>query len=664
MLVRYHLFYYAIFALLVVVCRFVHPLFLIALAFYSLFLVRRTSFRHLLVAIVLSLPLLRMLNVPRLPHYLSGRVVTINTNHIIVKTTYGKVKVYTKDHFLYQDEIRFSARSIKIHEAANDNGFSEDHYLKGAHIIGKMYMTHLYKKQSHFSLANLLEEHFSHNVKLRSYQRLFILGLKDEEIKSDYSAMTSLSIVHMFALSGMHVMILYSLLFQLYGFAMPKKIAHILAEITIGLYVFMIPFNISLHRAFFVLVLGDIFKKHLNRLDILGLLIIGHLLYNPYVIYSISFVFSYFIYLIVILTKDLKGSPLLIYLSTIPIVLSLNFSVNLVSFLLADLLMPFVEGFYIITLGSLFFAIFKPVLSLMIYVFTNILKMTGDLSSAITFQKPTLLFMGLYYYAYFTLLYRREMHQPSKRTVLFLCALMISFHVYSKYKIYSEIGMINVGQGDCSYFRLPYNQGNYLIDTGGNIRYDVATTTVIPFLKSQGIDHLDGVYISHTDYDHSGALSSLKEHFKVKKVIMSPETEKTIGPMTIKFLKTGHHYGNKNDDCNIQYVTLHDYHYLFTGDLSEVGEKALLKKYHHLDVDVLKVGHHGSKHSSSVSLFEMIHPKIAFIGVGENNFYGHPSDIVIKRLQERNIYILRTDQDGNFCVRDYGYHHYVFKHHT
>jgi competence protein ComEC len=60
----------------------------------------------------------------------------------------------------------------------------------------------------------------------------------------------------------------------------------------------------------------------------------------------------------------------------------------------------------------------------------------------------------------------------------------------------------------------------------------------------------------------------------------------------------------------------------------------------------------------------MIHPKIAFIGVGENNFYGHPSDIVIKRLQERNIYILRTDQDGNFCVRDYGYHHYVFKHHT
>ena len=74
MLVRYHLFYYAIFALLVVVCRFVHPLFLIAFAFYSLFLVRRTSFRHLLVAIVLSLPLLRMLNVPRLPHYLGGRV--------------------------------------------------------------------------------------------------------------------------------------------------------------------------------------------------------------------------------------------------------------------------------------------------------------------------------------------------------------------------------------------------------------------------------------------------------------------------------------------------------------------------------------------------------------------------------------------------------------
>lgn len=662
MLIRYHLFYYALFVLLVSLTRFVHPIFLIALIAYSFFLVKRTSFRYLFIAILLALPLLRNISTPRLPHYLSGRVVNINKNNIVVKTKYGKVKVYTKSHFHYQDEISFSAKPLAMHDAANDHGFSEKNYLAGAHIIGKMYMTALHQKKSHFSLANVFESHFSHDATLKSYQRLFILGIKDEEIQSDYQAMTSLSIVHMFALSGMHVMILYHVLAQLYGLLLSKKIAHCIAKITIAFYVFSIPFNISLQRAFLMLVLTDLLKKKCNSLDVLGLLIIAHLIYNPYVIFSISFVFSYFIYFIVLITNRLKGQSILIYLSTIPIVLSLNFTVNLISFLLADLLIPYVEVFYIITVGSMFFSILKPVLLVMVYIFSQILRMTSVLSSTLTFQKPTLLFMGLFYYAYFTILLHLDMHLLIKRQILFLTSLMISFHIYSTYKIYSEVGMVNVGQGDCIYLSLPFNKGNYLIDTGGNIRYDVATTTLIPFLKAKGIDHLDAVYISHSDYDHSGALESLRSHFKVKKVITTYQKKKTVGPMTMTFLKKDHRYGNQNDDCNVQYMTLNGYHYLFTGDLSEVGEKDLLKRYHHLDVDVLKVGHHGSKHSSSVSLFEMIHPKIAFIGVGENNFYGHPSDLVIQRLKQRNVYILRTDQNGNFCIRDYGHNHYIFKH--
>jgi competence protein ComEC len=108
-------------------------------------------------------------------------------------------------------------------------------------------------------------------------------------------------------------------------------------------------------------------------------------------------------------------------------------------------------------------------------------------------------------------------------------------------------------------------------------------------------------------------------------------------------------------------VTLHGWNYLFTGDLGIEGEHDLYQKYKHIDCDVLKVGHHGSAGSSSVELFEMVHPRIAMIGVGRNNLYGHPTKIVLNRLEERGIMILRTDQDGNFTIRSYGNDHYIFR---
>ena len=664
MFVRYHLIYYAIFSLLLVISEYVHPIFALVLAIYVIFMILRVGWKSLIICVILAVPLLRTISTPSIPRELHGYVVAKGTNNIVIKTDVGKIKVYTEKSFRYLDEITFTSEALEIRPSQNDNGFDESHYLKGAHIVGKVTMKKLLRSQHHFSFANVIEDHLSQNKTMRSYQRLFLLGMKDEEIKEDYASMTSLSIVHMFALSGMHIAILYSLLSQAFGLILPKNQAKWAAKIAIGFYVWSIPYNISLHRAFGVLILNDVLKKKFNSLDTLSMLVIGHLIYNPYVFYSTSFVFSYFVYLMVILTARYKYNTVLIYMSSLPLVMSMNYQVNILSFLLADLLMPFVEGFYVLTLGATVFSILKLPLSLMLYIFGNLLRMTQALSRFLSFQKPTLLFIGLYYYAFLMILYHLDDAHSIKKYILFLTSLLIAFHIYSIYKPYSEVGMVNVGQGDCSYIRLPWHEGNFLIDTGGNRHYDVATYNVIPFLRSKGIDHLDTVYISHGDFDHCGALDSLKLHYPVKKVIKTYQKPKTIGPMTIRFLKRTKTFGNENDDCQVQYVTLHGLHYLFTGDISAEAESNLVDHYKTLDVDVLKVAHHGSRYSSSVKFFEMVSPKIAFIGVGKNNFYGHPGDIVIKRLNERGVYILRTDQDGNFCIRDYVFMsgHYVFKH--
>ena len=85
------------------------------------------------------------------------------------------------------------------------------------------------------------------------------------------------------------------------------------------------------------------------------------------------------------------------------------------------------------------------------------------------------------------------------------------------------------------------------------------------------------------------------------------------------------------------------------------------KKYGEIDVDVLKVAHHGSGYSSSVTFFQMVHPRIAMIGVGEHNLYGHPARIVIRRLEERKIKILRTDLDGSFSIITYLGEHLIYR---
>ena len=100
----------------------------------------------------------------------------------------------------------------------------------------------------------------------------------------------------MFALSGMHIHLLYKCLSLIKTFVR-VDIADIIIKILLGFYVFSIPYHISLHRAFYMLVIYDLVKEKFNQLDVLSLLILFNVIKNPYIIFSISFVFSYFIYL-------------------------------------------------------------------------------------------------------------------------------------------------------------------------------------------------------------------------------------------------------------------------------------------------------------------------------------------------------------------------------
>ncbi|MBQ8192818.1 MAG: MBL fold metallo-hydrolase [Bacilli bacterium] len=176
----------------------------------------------------------------------------------------------------------------------------------------------------------------------------------------------------------------------------------------------------------------------------------------------------------------------------------------------------------------------------------------------------------------------------------------------------------------------------------------------------------------HGDQDHIGGALTLVENFKVEKVIFNCGEFNDLEKYLIKVLNkekipyyscikelnidnnklhflNNREYDNENDNSNVIYTELNGYKFMFMGDASITTEKEILNKYNLSDIDVLKVGHHGSETSSSKEFINAINPKYSIISVGKNNRYGHPNKEVLGNLENSKIY--RTDQDGSIMFK-------------
>ena len=141
-------------------------------------------------------------------------------------------------------------------------------------------------------------------------------------------------------------------------------------------------------------------------------------------------------------------------------------------------------------------------------------------------------------------------------------------------------------------------------------------------------------------------LSKVLDQKKIK--YYSCIKELNINDNTLYFLNNKD-YGNENDNSSVIYTKLKNHKFLFMGDAGVGVEEDLIEKYNLQDIDVLKVGHHGSKTSSGKEFINEINPKYSIISVGKNNRYGHPNKEVINVLENSKIY--RTDKDGSIMFK-------------
>ena len=124
--------------------------------------------------------------------------------------------------------------------------------------------------------------------------------------------------------------------------------------------------------------------------------------------------------------------------------------------------------------------------------------------------------------------------------------------------------------------------------------------------------------------------------------------ELNIDSNKLYFLNTKE-YDNENDNSNVIYTELNGYKFMFMGDASSTTEKEIMSIYNLPDIDVLKVGHHGSRTSSTIEFINEINPKYSIISVGKNNRYGHPNKETLDNLKDSKIY--RTDINGEIQIK-------------
>jgi competence protein ComEC len=241
---------------------------------------------------------------------------------------------------------------------------------------------------------------------------------------------------------------------------------------------------------------------------------------------------------------------------------------------------------------------------------------------------------------------------------------------------------LNVGQGDGALLRTP--GGRWLVIDAGPVsgRDDAGRRVVAPFLERQGARELAAILVSHAHADHMGGVLWLLRRFRVGAVIEpgAPVPDPSYGALlsaldsagipwhparagerftldgvrfTVLHPRPGwSEWGEDvNEDSVVLLVEYGQFQALFTGDAGFPVEAALRSSVG--PVDLLKVGHHGSRGSTGGEWLDSLRPLAAVISVGRND-YGHPSPETLDRLEHRRVPVLRTDQDGTISVRTDG----------
>ena len=506
---------------------------------------------------------------------------------------------------------------------------------------------------------------------------------------------------HVLAVSGLHLGLLYSFLcrFKRKKRSIPADIAIVLA---LSAYTALAGFTASVVRACLMIFI-HIAGNHLNRrYDLISSTCVSMIIIlavNPMQIYSAGFQMSFLAVItlgimIPLIQKKIKGILLpMIAVQTgmVPYTMYVFNYVSLTS-VISNIPVYFIAA-AMIPAGILVIAfcwlpvIAKPA-AMITGLFVKLLLWCNDftyMGGVFTFDvaSPSVIFLAVYYIFIFymcseagqiALIRRNYKKIAAVFAAAVICGAGCSVYLSDGFEK-TDMVFVDVGQGDCLHIKA--GGKNLLIDGGGSFNYNVGKSTLKPYLLKNGVTKIDMAIATHLHTDHYQGLKELSQTYRIKKLgvyeansVNENHLKKEFKTDEILYLAAGDvinmgrnvsvevlspDRGNpldekdENKNSLVLRVNVKGSSVLMTGDIDEKGEKTLIADTD-IKADILKIAHHGSRYSSCEKFIAVAAPKIAVIQVGKNT-YGHPSEEVIKRLENHKITVLRNDEQGAVGIR-------------
>ena len=584
-----------------------------------------------------------------------------------LETFYLKVDKESTYDFL--DIIKVIGTKSKIDFTTLESQFDFNYYLFSKDVdcqINSNEISYIFNFPlgNYFLKTTFLNQFKNELVKDYLGSMLFSYSVYDNE---NINKLREIQVVAIISLTGTYLnFALYSLK-KLYFLKFEEKESTILAFLT------FLPFLLTNLNKFVVIrvivfYLFNFFNKfYLNRrferIEVISLIGLAFIFPSPRIIFQSSFYISFTIYFFLMLIgnnfnnyKNIEKKFLMqivIFIIVLPFTISSNYSFNILSIIIIFIISPLNKGIFIIGVLSFFFLPYNVVDFILKYL-TEFIMLFDKLNLNIHVPEFNSLMYLVYYALVILFFYYFEIKHKRKLIpiALFEVSLLVLYVIPIENSFTYQVTFINVGQGDSTLVRIKNH--SYLIDTGGLTYNDIATNSLIPFLKKNRIYSLDAVFLTHNDFDHSGGFESLADHFDVKNVYDYSnfnEFDSTIFKVdNLNIYKDL--WEDENDKSLVLKFELGDTSFLIMGDAPSKIEEQIIKDNPTLDIDILKVGHHGSKTSSSLEFLKVVTPKEAIISCGKNNIYHHPNEETLENLKKVNARIRRTDIEGSITYKN------------
>ncbi|PTO40283.1 DNA internalization-related competence protein ComEC/Rec2 [Enterococcus mundtii] len=602
-------------------------------------------------------------------------------------------------------ELRVTGSYQTPETLRNRYAFDTVNYLKGARISGQFHGNDfqvLPYKRGGLTLFRDLRGKAINYVKKRypkkigMYMNALLFGFRDAAFRESETIFKATGLLHLFAVSGMHVHFYLGFLYYLF------RRSGCLLSITIipltlltGIYILLAGGSFSVVRAGSLFILKLVFKLasiKLSTLDCFSLNLWLLLLFDPLILLQTGGQLSIWLSLLFMtLPHSSKGwTSHLFYIFQISVILLplstwYFYEWSFLGGLFTTLGIPLFQyillpGMVILFLtGSIIPQSLLEIIESCLFFFEDFLSYFDF--SILTIGQPAFYFVLLSIVG--LLLFFESVTISPWEKIMYSSPIIVSFFLIPLLDASTTITFIDVGQGDSILLKSPLKQEVVLVDTGGRLRFETeawqqritrpyAENNIVPYLKGQGITTITKLFLTHNDTDHIGELETLSSHFIIEeiyigwgaakepkfrerlikisqlgtKIIEVRQGDRISACFDLYVLMPSKEGQGKNEDSVVLWFAYKKQRFLLLGDLDQEGELDLLNAYPTLRAEVVKLGHHGSRSSSHPMFLAALQSKVGILSNGLDNRYGHPHPEVLETLESLESTVYRTDKNG------------------